>query len=389
MILDSKTQAELFKSWIESKPYWEKYLWWLHLKNDSVTDGDIEKCYQYLLEDCGAIGKNKKREDLDFPVFAFNESQDSSAKTILRKIENLQNVNAINCDCCINFGNQLTVIYGDNGVGKSGVGRLFSNACFSLKPRKLLPNTRKPIPTEKSEIKANFHLEINGNEETLSYSLGETHKALKCFSVFDHECAPIHLDSENEISFVPSKIRIFDDIFKSILALENLLQKDIEVKYKENPTENLFSVKSKITDFLDSLSSQTSDKDLEKNLNFSEKDQILLDEKKRIVEEKQKQDVTKIKKELKDECSDLNIFKNKLKISNSAISKLKSDEINNLIKEIKEKQEIASKLGLKNFEFDSLKHIGSEEWKALIVAAEIIFKKEKDSNDGKDLDYCV
>jgi ABC-type polysaccharide/polyol phosphate transport system ATPase subunit len=108
-----------------------------------------------LLEDSGVIKTASGRKPIVFPTLDLESVDATGAKSTLDKIENLKNVNAIDEGCVIEFGKNLTIIYGDNGAGKSGIGRLLSNACHSRKPRKLLANARKASSVQPS---ADFHI---------------------------------------------------------------------------------------------------------------------------------------------------------------------------------------------------------------------------------------
>lgn len=384
----NKPKVESFKAWLEAKPYWEQFLWRLHIEKNSLEEADIKKCYQYLLEDLGVVKVTPGRALITFPVFDLNGTEAPKAKSTLDKVENLKNVNAICDGCVIEFGKNLTIIYGDNGAGKSGIGRLLSNACLSRKPRQLLPNARTATHPA-SKVTADFHISDSSGSNVINYTLGQAHEVLKSFSVFDHECALIHLNSENKVEFVPSKIKIFDEVFKSITVIEALLQEEIKAKQQDNPTEGLFTGKSLVTTFLDSMSHETTDKEIDNALKFTPADKVLLAEKKKELAKKLKQDVSKQKKELQDECADLNTFKNTLTTKSVVLSKTKATDINVLIKEIKDKKDIADKLSVKSFDFAAFKNVGSVEWKSLIMAAQKLHEKETASNGGVEPTHCV
>ena len=103
------------KVWLEAKPYWEQYLWRLHLEKDKLDGADLSACYQYLLEDSGVVKQKHGRPLIVFPVLDLDSADASGVKSTLNKIENMKNVNTIDSGCAINFGKNLTIIYGDNG----------------------------------------------------------------------------------------------------------------------------------------------------------------------------------------------------------------------------------------------------------------------------------
>lgn len=384
----ARPKIESFKSWLEAKPYWEQFLWRLHLEKDELTDEDIEQCYQYLLEDSGVVKTAPGRKPIVFPTLDLEDTDTLGTKSTLDKIENLKDVNAIHEDCIIEFGKNLTIIYGDNGAGKSGVGRLLSNACHSRKPRQLLTNARKvayPEPTPS----ADFHITDASGSSVINYELGDDYPALKAFAVFDHECAPIHLNDGNAVEFVPSKIKVFDEVFNSISTLEEKLQEDIEGNELEDPTDGVFEGSSPITDFVGSLSDETTDRDIEDNLRFTDADKTALTVKKKELAAKQKQDVTAEKNKLQEECRDLGTFQTDLNAKLPTLSEARATKINGILKEISEKREIADKLSVKSFDFTAFKNIGSPEWKSLIVAAQKLHAKETASNAGTEPDHCL
>ncbi len=381
-------KVESFKVWLEGKPYWEQSLWCLHLEKDELDDADIEKCYQYLLEDSGVIGTAPDRKPIVFPTLNLESIEANGAKSKLDRIENLKDVNAIDEACVIEFGKNLTIIYGDNGAGKSGVGRLLSNACRSRKPRKLFANARKtsyPAPRPS----ADFHITDSAGTKVIKYKLGDTHQTLKGFAVFDQECAISHLNDGNTVEFVPAKIKIFDEVFKSISAVEERLQADIEARKCKNPTEDVFDGTSLITDFVDALSYETTDQEIDDNLKFTDEDEAALAKKKKELAEKLKQDITAEKNLLQEECRDLEEFERKLSDTLPTLSEARATKINGILKEIREKNEIADKLSVKNFDFAAFKNVGSPEWKSLIAAAQRLHAKETTSNGSIEPDHCL
>jgi len=69
-------------------------------------------------------------------------SPQTSEKVILKDLHDLKNVNAIPDGSGLTFGHSgLTVIYGENGSGKSGYARVLKKACNARDTKeRLLPN---------------------------------------------------------------------------------------------------------------------------------------------------------------------------------------------------------------------------------------------------------
>jgi hypothetical protein len=235
MNTDQGTPVESLETWLSGKPYWEQYVWKLNLEKESLTDEDIDQCYQYLSEHLKLIDPLPgKKSPISFKneIMVTPEKNDIPVKKKIIEVKNFEDVNALSPDCSVKFGPNLTLVYGSNGSGKSGVGRLLCNACFSRGEREILPNVRTAsIPDP--DAKATFVIDDGaGNLSEIAYSLGDNNDDLKCFSVFDSESVLIHLDQSNNVNFTPSQIKIFDKVAVTISKLEEKLNNERNAKKK-------------------------------------------------------------------------------------------------------------------------------------------------------------
>src|SRR3989339_203088 len=238
MSADKPTPIESLEIWLSRKPYWEQYVWDVNFEKESLTVEDIDLCYQYLSEYLGLIGSlpfEKPAISFKNDIIIPSEVSSKSAKIKILEVKNFKNINAISEDCSVKFGSNLTLIYGSNGSGKSGVGRLLCNACFSRGEREILPNVKNAAMTD-LQAKAKFVLSEGAESLTeIDYYLGHNNDVLKCFSVFDSESVLIHLDQSNQVKFTPAHIKIFDKVANTISELEKRLINEKNSKKKDNP----------------------------------------------------------------------------------------------------------------------------------------------------------
>jgi ABC-type glutathione transport system ATPase component len=134
-----------------------------------------------------AIGGKKTAISFKNDVLSIQEPSTGSQKLRLLEIKDFIDVNAISDDCSIKVGPNLTLVYGGNGSGKSGIGRLLCNACFSRGEREILPNVRTDS-TDQAEARATFVVQDDSDVTTeIEYSIGDNIDELKRFGVFDSE----------------------------------------------------------------------------------------------------------------------------------------------------------------------------------------------------------
>lgn len=388
------TQIESLEMWLSRKPHWEQFVWKINLEKDFLVPEDIDQAYQYLCEHLKLIETTSdsltpitfKKEILTAP-----ESTEIAPKIKIVEVKDFIDVNAISEGCSVKFGPGVTLIYGSNGSGKSGIGRLLGNACFSRGERDILPNVR--IGSSFGNPKATFVLENESGElQEAEYELGDDFDELGRFSVFDSKSVLIHLDQSNQVNFTPAQIKIFDKVADTISKLEERLNNEKNAKRKENPFDSMFLYDASTTTaiFCKNIDENTKEADLLKYLNFNKTtDDASMKALEKQIDEKRKLDIPKKKTQLYTDRQNLAAIKKSLENAASGFTKAKSEEINKLIKDIITKQKLVESLSVQSFDDKILKTVGSEEWKSLIIAAKELNDAETEANDKKEPDYCM
>jgi energy-coupling factor transporter ATP-binding protein EcfA2 len=388
------TPIESLETWLSTKPHWEQYVWKLNLEKDSLTDEDINQCYQYLSEHLGLIDSSASKPDISFKneIVVAPEAPISTTKKKIVEVKNFEDVNALSPDCSVKFGPNLTLVYGSNGSGKSGVGRLLCNACFSRGEREILPNVRTAsIPGP--EAKAMFVMDDGtGNQSEIEYTLGDNNDDLKCFSVFDSESVLIHLDQSNHVNFTPAQIKIFDKVAITISKLEEKLTDERNAKKKDNPFQVMFldDATTSTAIFCKGITGATKQADFLKHANFDPKvDGAKMDALQKQIDEKKKLDIIKKKSQLATDRQNLGAFKAPLQRVTDRFTEVKVNEANQLVKDILAKKKIIEGLSVESFNDGILNTVGSPEWRELIGAARTLYETEKAASGDKEPACCM
>ena len=149
----------------------------------------------------------------------------------LLTIKNLENVNAIAHGQSISFAKEgLTVVYGDNGAGKSGYSRVLKRACRARDQKEdILPNAELPID-QRGTPQASFEIELNRNVVEEIWRQGDTAPStLSSIAVFDTHCARVYLDEENVASFVPYGLDIPTKLAAGCDQVKNRLNQEAKI----------------------------------------------------------------------------------------------------------------------------------------------------------------
>lgn len=97
----------------------------------------------------------------------------------------------------------ITVVYGDNGVGKSGYARILKRACRARFVGELLSNAFDPAAADVPSATIAYSEGANPATPIAWVNDAKPHPTLSAVSVFDRDCATVHVRNENEVAFRP------------------------------------------------------------------------------------------------------------------------------------------------------------------------------------------
>ncbi|MEA9797722.1 AAA family ATPase [Xanthomonas campestris pv. raphani] len=145
---------------------------------------------------------------------------------LLHTMEHLHHVNAIASDQSVMMApSGVTVIYGDNGSGKSGYSRVLKRACRARdQSEPIHPNANLP-ENQGGVAQATFEISLNGANQEIIWRLDAAPPAvLSSIAVFDARCARAYLEQENDFSYVPYGL----DVFGSLARLSQRLKLKVD-----------------------------------------------------------------------------------------------------------------------------------------------------------------
>lgn len=128
----------------------------------------------------------------------------------------------------------LTVIYGDNGSGKSGYVRILKHACRSrdekfIIHRDLEDRTDTPQSAEISFTRGSAAGRFDWTID------GESHEDLPSVSIFDSRSASIHVESTNEVAYIPRPMRMLEALADAADRVKGILNERIAALKSQVP----------------------------------------------------------------------------------------------------------------------------------------------------------
>ena len=155
-------------------------------------------------------------------------------KVSLRSLEEVQNANQLKPGEKLTFGDTgITLIYGDNGSGKSGYTRISKSASASRSAEDVLPDVFDPKYKEKPAATALFKISVtdqNGQsqEKSVPWKAGEQPDAfLRQLRVFDKKGAALYVQEKTELGFIPFNLDLLDRLAGVCTKLKEKLQTEL------------------------------------------------------------------------------------------------------------------------------------------------------------------
>lgn len=216
-------------TWAEKRPVWQRDALRRLVMNETLDDQAIDELTALCLD--------PTRPHTPISQSHIAAEANASEPVSLVSIKNPTGINALADQQELSFEtSDLTVIYGDNGSGKSGYVRILKSACRSRDTkfkihRNLKDNTNTPQSAEicfrRGESIEQFNW-IYG---------GKPHNDLSSVSIFDSRSANIHVENTNEVAYIPRPMRMLEALANASDRIKIILDTKINALQDQIPSE--------------------------------------------------------------------------------------------------------------------------------------------------------
>lgn len=213
-----KAIVDFLWEWTTSHADWSKLLINKIVTTEShLSTSDRETVFNYFLQSIN-LHTGLPASTVVKPTYT------PTAKTIeLDSLSAITGVNRLAKNQTVNFAKNITVIYGENGTGKTGYSRILKTLGFSYDSNKIiLPNIY--ATTEPQSATINF--KSNGNPQSFIWNGANTDSELENISVFNSSCVQFSI-SDRSLIVSPIGFHLFHLVSNELNALTQLLQKKI------------------------------------------------------------------------------------------------------------------------------------------------------------------
>ncbi len=214
--------------WSADCPAWQRDAMRRLCEKDTLESTDIDA----LISIC-----KSKSDAVPITVDHIRDPAAARFTVSLKRLHSVQHVNALAPSEELTFDKTgITVIYGDNGSGKSGYARILKKMCRARTANRtdnILPNIYDSNPGIPS---ATIDFYVNGQHRNVAWVFNQPFNSLlSAVSVFDSWTANIHVDQANDVAYTPFPLKILAGLAQASQMIKDRLNSEIDVIQRQTP----------------------------------------------------------------------------------------------------------------------------------------------------------
>ncbi len=289
----------------------------------------------------------------------------------LLAIREASNVNALTSGQILKFAKGMTVLYGENGSGKSSYARVMKKAFRAREGGvdEILPNVYSQA--QRGPASAVFDFDENGKVIADTWTDGKPGAdRFGRFAVLDSKCARLIITAESESEFLPYGLELFADLASITDEVKEDLLRIAREKHPNTEILNHLRDQTVVGSFIASLNERTTVAELQAKASFSDADVGFLASKTKELNTLERDTPEVIRQQLQREKTALEAVKKTADTVLATISDARMAELKALSDEAEALEKASQAASLRLKDPRDLPGVGSLLWRELMKAAE-------------------
>lgn len=188
----------------------------------AVGDADVDALYAQYLSEKGLSDEPAAKVEL---LASAGQGVEDGAVLRLVRLDSVAGVNALAHEQVIEFNPHLTVIFGENGAGKTGYTRVLKRAAKTRSAEAILGNVHATAGNQPS---AQVTWRLDDEETTHQWANEEGLPPLTRIDVFDAPAVLMHVDTDLTYSYTPADLALFKHLADAIRAVSDRATREVD-----------------------------------------------------------------------------------------------------------------------------------------------------------------
>lgn len=365
---------ELIVAWSQERPAWQREVMRRVAAGEALSNEDYDGLVEVIVE-------GKELPAGHFGLEQLPQAASEDVPVCLLAIEKPEHVNALESKEPLTFESQgLTIVYGDNGSGKSGYARLLKRIARARHREDVLTDVFRD--TSLAQPTAALSVRIGDAEVSIAWP-ESSRPELQRMLFYDAACGSAYIASESDFPYRPSALFIMDGLIEACVAVRARI--DAKLAESSASANKLPAVPEHVRgsdagQFLLSLSASSSIERLDALIAIFDAAKETIDDLKDQEARLRTADTTKARQQLTRQAEKLIALDSHIESLDAAMGSVALAEIQQLQAAVRTLEEAAARLA-RSFESEPLSGVGSSPWKALWDAAQRFSKEHAYPND--------
>lgn len=359
---------QLIVAWSQERPVWQREVMRRVAAGDVLSDKDYDRLVEVIAE-----AKELSAGEFGLEQLPQTESEDLPVRLIA--IEKPEHVNALESKEPLAFEPQgLTIVYGDNGSGKSGYARLLKRITRARHREDVLTDVFRD--TSLAQPTAALSVRIGDAKEYLAWP-ESARPELQRMLFYDADCGSAYIASESDFPYRPSALFVMDGLIEACVAVRTRIDTKLAANgasANQLPVVPEHAQESDAGQFLLSLSASSSVEKLDVLIAGFDAAKETIKDLKGQEAGLRRADTTTARQQLTRQSEKLIALRRHIESLDAAMGNVALAELQEQQGAVETLEGAATVLA-RSFESEPLPGVGSSPWKALWEAAQR-FSKE-------------
>jgi hypothetical protein len=179
-------------------------------------------------------------------------------------LSEVSGVNALADDQRLEFDPELTILFGQNGAGKTGYARVLKRISAVRNPEDILPNANTAYLDAPPSPSARIAYRISGEDREVKWKNEAGLAPFTRISVFDARAVSLHVDSELGYVYTPAELALFASVAIGIQGIQQRISAEVSrLAPGSNPLMSKFARGTTVYPLIETLGATTDLGDLE------------------------------------------------------------------------------------------------------------------------------
>ena len=353
---------ERIVAWSKERPKWQREVMRRTATGDLFSDED----YDRLVDDIVAPDPGP---EVAFSLEHLPNTATEDPSVRLLSIAQTEHVNALASNQPLTFEpNGLTIVYGDNGSGKSGYARLLKRITRARHQEEVLSDVFRDTAMEKPT--ASILVRIGDQGEAIAWP-EPTRPELQRMLFYDGACRDAYIATESDFPYRPSALVVMDGLISACVAVRSRIDTRLDENARSAAPLPVVRDEVKITRagyFLEQLSGSTPVDSLDELISRFDEAPNTIDELQAEEALLRNADTSKERQRLTRQAEKLDALHKHIEKLHSVLGEDDLVALQESRDQLKALQEAANLLA-RSFESEPLPGVGSSPWKALWESA--------------------